>query len=228
MKSNRLVRMLFVPIMLLLAGCAVHGTAPRLAIPASLLKDSETAAQQVQDCHLRVGLEFTNTLLEDKQVLEIWYARPDKMRLEILQSSHPGFQDIIAASEGTLGWMYQHHNNRVDAGPIETVKPAIVFDLVRSALELLWESRSIQVDDIAVDYVNREWVFRLSSRTEQVTCTLWLNTASLLPVRLHYRDPKLGQYTMTISEAEYNLGLTAELFDLTLLPTNDYTVRSFD
>lgn len=228
MIPSRVIFIWFLPFILLISGCAAPGIAPRIDIPPSLVHDSETAARQVQDCHLRVDLELANSLLTDRQVLEIWYARPDRIRLEVLESAQPGFQDVISASTGPAGWTYQHATNRVDVGPIGEVKPAIVYDLVFSALDQLFAPEQFHVQDVAVDYVNREWAFKLSGTTTTATCTVWLNAGSMRPVQLRYQSESLGTYTMTINAAEYDVGLTDDIFDLTLLPTNDYTIRSVE
>ena len=228
MIPNRVIFIWFLPFIVLIAGCDVPGLAPRIDVPPALVQDSETAARQVRDCHLRVDLQLANSLLEDRQVLDIWYARPDRIRLEIMESTQPGFQDVISASTGHAGWTYQHAYNRVDVGPVNEVKPAIVYDLVRSALDLWFAPALFRVQDVAVDYVNREWTFKLSGTTEAATCTVWLSARSMLPVQLRYQSESLGTYTMTVTEAEYNAGLTGEIFDLTLLPTSDYTIRSVE
>ena len=228
MKSIHVFAMLLVPVVLLVTGCSVPVFAPQIDIPPSVEQDSQIAALSVQDCHIRADLEFTNSLLHDKQVIEFWYARPDRIRLEVLESTQPGFQDVTAASMGTGGWTYQRSDNSVSIGPTDSVKPAIVYDLVRSALDVWFGRRDVQTNVVSTDYVSREWVFKLSDSMEGVERTLWLNTGSLLPVKLQYRSEELGRYTLTVTEAEYDLGLTEELFDLTLLPTDDYTVRSFE
>ena len=127
-----------------------------------MVQDSQTAALSVQDCHIRADLEFTNSLLHDKQVIELWYARPDRMRLEVLESTQPGFQEVISAFEGIEGWTYQRSDNSVSMGPTDSVKPAIVYDLVRSALDVLLEQRDVRTSEVTADYMNREWVYRLS------------------------------------------------------------------
>jgi outer membrane lipoprotein-sorting protein len=212
-------------ILILSTSCSVPGLAPQIDIPPSLVQQSNEAAQAVQDAHLRVELELSNSLLRDKQVLEIWYMRPDSVRLEILESTLPAFRDIISASQGDSGWIYKHAERQVVTGPIDSVKPAMVYDIVRSALGLLFDDHLDRIETASTDYINGQWVFKLVGSRDVDSCTLWLNKDSFLPVKAQCESQQLGQYTLTIQEAEYNLGLTDNLFEVSFLPTDSYTIR---
>ena len=217
--------LLAVTLLCLSTSCSAPGITPQTDIPPSLVQQSQALAQEVQDAHLRVEVKLSNTLLKDKQVLEIWYVRPDSIRLEILESTHSGFRDIVAASQGNTGWAYRHATRQVDTGPIDNVKPAIIYDIVRSTSSLLWETHPDRIDTISTDYVNGKWTFKLTGPRDTDPCTLWLQQDTLLPLKVQCESMRLGQYTVIIDEAEYNIGLTDDLFDLTLLPGESYTVR---
>ena len=114
--------MLTVTLLCLSTNCSVPGITPQTDIPPSLVQQRKAVAQEIQDVHLRVTVELSNTLLRDKQVLEIWYARPDSLRLEVLESTQPGFRDMVAASQGDTGWTYRHATRQVDTGPTGGVR----------------------------------------------------------------------------------------------------------
>jgi len=48
---------------------------------------------------------------------------------------------------------------------------------------------------------------------------------SLLPVKAQCENTHLGQYTATLRDVEYNLGLTEDLFSPNFLPSEKYNVR---
>jgi outer membrane lipoprotein-sorting protein len=217
--------LLAVMLLCLSTNCSAPEITPQTDIPPSLVQQRKAVAQEIQDAHLRVELELSNTLLRDNQVLEIWYARPDSIRVEVLESTHPGFRDIFAASQGDTGWTYRHATRQVDAGPIDNVKPAIIYDVVRSTLSLLWKTDPDRIDTMSTDYVGGKWTYKLTGSGDTEPCTVWLQQDTLLPLKVQCESMRLGQYTAVINEAEYNIGLTDDLFDLTLLPSETYTVR---
>ena len=63
--------MLAVTLLCLSTSCSAPGITPQTDIPPSLVQQRKAVAQEIQDAHLRVELELSNTLLRDNQVLEI-------------------------------------------------------------------------------------------------------------------------------------------------------------
>lgn len=219
-----------------LTACNIPGISPEAAIPPSLVQESREVAQNVQDAHLRLELEWSTPVLADKQVLEVWYVRPDKIRLEIVESAQPGYQDIIFASQGERGWMYRHAARQVDTGPVSTVKPAVVHGVVTSLLSILFENSFQEIATITRDYVSGKRAFKLTGRNSPEVlqndvapdCSVWLEEGSLLPLKVQRWDQASIEYTAVIRAAEYNIGLTDDLFDIEFLPTQAYTVHRSD
>lgn len=226
-------------VLILLAACNVPGISPEAAIPPSFVQESREAAQNVQDAHLRLELEWSTPVLADKQVLEVWYVRPDKIRLEIVESAQPGFQDIIFASQGEQGWMYRHAARQVDTGPVSAVRPAVVYDVATSLLSILFENSFQEIETITRDYVSGKRAFKLTGRSGPEIlrgaqndvasdCSVWLEENSLLPLKVQRRGQTSIEYTAVIRAAEYNIGLTDDLFDIEFLPTQAYTIHRSD
>lgn len=213
-----------------LAVCTPPWDAPSTPVDPAAIRRADEAAQSLQDGHLAVELELRHPSLADHLDLELWRARPDRTRVEILASDHVAFQGLIAASVGPQGWTFRPRDPesgkaRVDEGPIDAVKPALVYDAALSLLELLFPEASRNVVSARQDYVNATEAIRLDVPQASGKCLLWLAATSLLPLKVDCDDPVVGHYTATIHDATYNLGLTDDLFDLTFLPTRSYTVR---
>ncbi len=212
-----------------LAGCAPPWIAPS-PVDSAVLQRADTLARSRLDGHLAVELDLRHPSLADHLDLELWRARPDRTRVEILSSDHVAFQGLIAASAGAQGWTFRPRDPdsgeaRVDEGPIDTVKPALVYDAALSLLGLLFPEASPNVVSAQQDYVNTTEAIRLDVPRASGKCFLWLAATSLLPLKVDCDDPVAGHYTATIHDATYNLGLTGDMFDLTFLPTRSYTVR---
>jgi hypothetical protein len=213
-----------------LAGCTPPWGSWSTPIDPAVIRRADVVAQSLQDGHMAVDLDLRHPLLADHLDLELWRARPDRTRVEILGSDQVAFQGLIAASVGSQGWTFRPRNPdsgqpRVDEGPTDTVKPALVYDATLSLLGLLFPASSRNVVSAWQDYVNTTGAIRLELPQASGKCLLWLAATSLLPLKVDCDDPVAGHYTATIHDATYNLGLTDELFDLTFLPTRSYTVR---
>ena len=210
----------------LLTGCTLS-LAPAVGSPdPRLTAQAAQAVQNVRDIHLTADVEVKHPFLDDKMVVEAWYVpNQDWLRLEILESAQPSFKGMIAASKGSEGWTYHPAEQRVDVGSISVVKPAIAYDVISSTLQVWFAGDMSQAKVTSPDYVDHRWVFRLAVPQQSGTCSLWLEQGSLLPVKVQCENAQLGQYTATIRDVEYNLGLTEDLFNPNFLPSEKYNVR---
>jgi hypothetical protein len=212
---------------LLAAGCAEpwgHAS----PVDSATLRLADDVARSLQDGHLAVNLDLRHPALTNHLELELWRARPDRTRVEILGSDHVAFQGLIAASVGAQGWTFRPRvagEAQVDVGPIDAVKPALAYDAALSLLNLCFPEADRSVASAQRDYVNTTEAIRLDVTRSSGKCYLWLAATSLLPLKADCDDTVAGHYAATIHDAAYNLVLTGDLFDLTFLPTRSYTVR---
>jgi len=230
---------ILVPAFLALVGltaCGVPFLSSVGAIPPSFMLQARQAAQNVRDACLRVEVEWNTPVLADKQTLELWYSRPDKIRLEIVESGQVGFRDIIFAENGDQAWMYRHAARQVDVGPAGSVKPAVVYEVVQSLADLFFGQSFEEVTAISRDYASNRWAFKVTGRAGPGVqqsdrnrgapdCTVWLEDGSLLPFKVRCQEEGAMDYTATVQEAQYNTGLTDDLFDIGFLPTQSYAIH---
>lgn len=211
------------------AGCALS-LGPAAATPdPQLAVRVARALERVQDLHLTADVAVTGSLLDDEIVAEAWYApQQDWLRLEILESAQPGLKGIITASKGSEGWSYKPAEQRIDVGAVDTIKPAIAYDVISSTLRVLFSADLAQSQVLARDYVDGQWAFRLAVPQGAGSCSLWVQASTLLPTRLQCGDAQRGQYSLKVGDAEYNLGLTEDLFEPNFLPSENYSFRRVD
>jgi len=231
--------------LVILTACNLPGMSPAGSIPPALFPEARRVARNVRDAYLRLEIEWSTPVLADKQGLEVWYVRPDEMRLEIVESGQVGFRDIIFAVRGQQAWMYWHTTRQVAAGPVSSVRPAVVYEVVWSLLDLFFGQSFEETKTISRDYTNHSRAFKITGRKNAMTdpaapgftdtdnegawdCSLWLDENSLLPLKASCRSQGAIEYTATVREAQYNIGLNDDLFDIGFLPTQDYAVRRGD
>lgn len=222
-----------------LTACSAPGATLAGAIRPSLILEARAAAQSVHDAYLRVEVEWKTPVLADRQTLELWYVRPDRLRLEIVESGQIGFRDIIFAVRGDQAWMYRHAARQVDVGSADSVRPAIVYDIAQSFTELSFERPLEDIETISKDYIDGKWTFKLTGRSGKTSsdpiqgdlksnCAVWLDEVTLRPVKVRYQDEAAMEYIATVREAQYNVGLTDDLFGVDFLPTQAYNVNRVD
>ena len=204
--------------LMLLTGCSTPITSPTATIDPALVQRAEAVARGWRDAHFTLDVELRHPLLSDTLAIESWYVRPDRLRLEVLESTHLNFKGVMSASRGESGWTYNPMGQRVDVGPTSAIKPAVLYDMVLSTVRLFFAEDVGKVDTVSADHVNENVAFRLGLSRESGTCSLWVRQDSLLPLKARCDSKSLGRYTVTVREAEHNLGLTDDLFEVDFLP----------
>lgn len=196
-----------------LASCTTQAAPDRLFVD-----QAERAARGRSDGHLIVELDLEHPFLRDHMRLDVWHARPDRTRLEVLESNQLGLIGLVSASSGPQGWRYHPVEHRLDQGPIETVRPAIVYELITTTLAIVLGEEPWNVTSTAPGYLNSKEMVRLTLARETGSCDLWLGRGSMSTEKVECTDRRFGRFRAIVRDARYDLGLTDDLFGPEFLP----------
>lgn len=211
---------------LLITGCNVAGSSEKPTTGSSPVTPFQIQAEGTRDAHLLLDVDLQHPAWRDRLALEVWYVRPERIRLEILESTYVNFRNMITAANGERGWTYHPGEQRVDVGPLSRVRPPVIYDIVASALQA-WFGEAVGAEEQGVsgyDWVGSGRAAKLSVRGDARDCTVWFDVEEGMPVKIACESALHGSYAVTVREAEYDIGLTDELFDISYLPTEEVNV----
>ena len=245
MKRNRLL----LPLGALLAVFALGAVVMMVRASADdMLYEAARLLTNIEDGHAVVAVDVQAPEQAMQGTVEMWAkqdAGPDgepAFRMEVLQSSEPEMQGVIAVGDGTQVWLWNPAKNTVYVGTAEEMKAKMAehegdydaadFDRPDFDPEAMPETPEDAVDKL-LEYFTAERAggsdiagtaveqLRLIPIPEQMPeemrangglLNLWLRATDSAPMAAEYTGGAVGYAKATATVLELNQGLSADLF----------------
>lgn len=205
-----------VVIALLVGACQNQPTAEEIV---ARMREVEAS---IQDAH--GVLEFAVRGLDEDQemVIEVWEKKPNKTRVETLESSDPELAGAVVVGDGQQVWMYLPAENQVMVSEVGSDEPSSPRDMIQFMEEMIER----MLDASEVKLVGEEDVagaatYKLElSRKEgeeavlpvDAKVTLWVDQERWVVLRAHLVSDLVGEASMRVRSFELNTGLADDLF----------------
>lgn len=215
--SRRLLVLLGVlsMIALIVGGCQNQPTVEEIVAKMREVEASTADAHGV--------LEFAvhNLGADEEVVVEVWEKRPDKTRIEMVESTDPELAGVLLVSDGEQTWTYVPADNRVlvaQVGPDEPSSPREIVQFMDEILERI-------LDMCDVKLVGEEDVAGTATYKLEFTCggentflpegtkaTVWVDQERWVVLQAHFSGGALGEGWMRVRTYELNTGLGDSVF----------------
>jgi outer membrane lipoprotein-sorting protein len=211
---------LLIVLSLALAGCGQRITAEEIV--AKMRETLETT----QDAHAVVNANVNAQGVEISATAEIWEKAPNKVRVQVLQSSDPDLAGALAVSDGQQAWYYEPAKNRVQvapAGQIEMPLPQQLLGSMQEAIQQVLDASDVELAGKETVLGREAYQLVLSPKegaTQELypgngTATLWVDKEQWFVLKAAYQADAFGQGSMEVQSFELNRGLADDLFQFT-------------
>ncbi len=173
----------------------------------------------IDDAHLVLEFELEAGIMQDRWTVEVWEKQPDRFRAELLEAGQSTLRGLTVVVLGQQAWLYHPARREVTAGEPGTVRLPLAQSLLTWLDDLI---RTAKVETISLEgETNRAYKLSLSDRClalpkcQAPSCgqaLVWVDRESWMPFKIIYTHPTLGHGTITVRQAEFNTGLTDDLF----------------
>jgi outer membrane lipoprotein-sorting protein len=158
----------------------------------------------IDDAHSVLEIDLDAGVIQDRWILEVWKKRPDFYRIELLETSQSTLRGLTVVVVGQQAWLYDPAHREVTTGEPGTVRLPLAQGLITWLEDLI---RTAKVETISLEgETNR--AYKLSFGQALV----WVDRESWTPFKIIYTHPTLGHGTIIVRQAEFNTGLTDDLF----------------
>jgi outer membrane lipoprotein-sorting protein len=182
--------------------------------------------EATQDAHAVVNASVNAQGVEISATAEIWEGAPNKVRVQILQSSDPDLAGVLAVSDGQQAWYYEPAKNRVQvapAGQIEMPLPQQLLGSMQEAIQQVLEASNVELAGEETVLGREAYKLVLSPKegtTQELypgngTATLWVDKEQWFVLKAAYQADAFGQGSMEVQSFELNPGLADDLFRFT-------------
>jgi outer membrane lipoprotein-sorting protein len=205
-----------VVVALLVGGCQNQPTAEEIV---ARMREVEASTEDVHGV-LEVGVHDVGK--DEQVVVEVWEKKPDKTRVETLESSDPDLAGAVIVGDGQQVWMYSPAENRVLVSEVGADEPSSPRDLIRfmeqiiqrmldaSEMKLLGEEDVAGVPTYKLELTPKEGEDAILPVDAKVT--LWVDQERWVVLRAHMISDLLGEASMRVRSFELNTGLGDDLF----------------
>jgi outer membrane lipoprotein-sorting protein len=200
---------------LALGGCAKKPTAQEIVAQIKEVIAATDDAHAVVDATANVQGESVTV------VAEVWQAKPNKGRVEVLETDRAEFAGIVSVSDGESFWLYIPAKNTVTVADvsdeamdlqtfIQNMDEVIQQVLDESDVEVLGEETVAGTETYKLRLTPQEGEER--RWPVEGTATLWVDQEQWMVLKAHLVAPNIGQGTVEVRSFELNPGLAAEVF----------------
>jgi outer membrane lipoprotein-sorting protein len=218
-------RLLVVLGMLSVVALVVAGCQNQPTVEEIVAKMREVEAS-TEDAHGVVELAIHNLGADEEMVVEVWEKRPNKVRIEMVESSDSEYAEAVMVSDGEQVWMYVPEGNRVrvgEVGPDEPSSPREIVQFMDEILERMLDTCDVKLageEDVAgtptykLGFTPREaeeTVLPLGS-----TGTVWVDQERWVVLQAHFSGGAVGEGWMRVRSYELNTGLDDSLFQFVI------------
>jgi outer membrane lipoprotein-sorting protein len=201
---------------LLLGGCQNQPTVEEIVAKVREVEASTDDAHGVVEVRI-------NALGEDEDsVVEVWEKRPNKTRIEVVESSDPEFGGAIIVADGHHVWVYFPTENRVVIGEVGSDEPAGPREMIQFMEEIIQK----MLDTSEIKLMGEEDVSGIATYKLELTpkegeesvlpagstATVWVDQERWVVLRAHFIGDVVGEAWMSVRSFELNAGLADDLF----------------
>lgn len=206
-----------VVISLLLAGCQNQPTVEEIV---AKMREVEASAD---DAHGIVEARINASGEKEDSVVEIWEKRPNKTRVEVLESSDPEFAGAIIVADGHQVSMYFPAENRVVTGEVASDEPAGPREMIQFMEEII--QKMLDTSEIKLmgeEDVSGTATYKLELTPKEgeesilpaaSTATVWVDQERWVVLQAHFISDVVGEAWMSVRSFELNTGLADDLFE---------------
>lgn len=201
---------------MLIGGCQTQPTAEDIV---AKMREVEASTD---DAHGVVEFSLHDLGMDQDMVIEVWEKKPNKIRMQLLESSDSEFVGATIVSDGSQVWMYFPGENRVvvgEVGPDEPSSPRYMIQhmdeimqrvLDASEVRLLGEEEIAGTATYKLEFTPKEGeeaVLPLGSKA-----TLWVDQERWVALQAHFSGGAVGEGWMRVRSFELNTGLADDRF----------------
>ena len=215
-------RLLVVLSMLSIIALVVGGCQNQPTVEEIVAKMREIEAS-TEDAHGVVELAVHNLGADAEMVVEVWEKRPNKTRIEMVESSDAEFAGAVMVADGEQVWVYLPEENRVRVGEVGVDEPSSPREIVQFMDEILErvldtsDVRLVGEEDVAgtptykLEFTPREGEETLLPAGS--TTTLWVDQERWVVLQAHFSAGAAGEGWMRVRSYELNTGLPDSIFE---------------
>jgi outer membrane lipoprotein-sorting protein len=215
-------RLLVVLSVLSIIALVVGGCQNQPTVEEIVAKMREIEAS-TEDAHGVVELAVHNLGADAEMVVEVWEKRPNKTRIEMVESSEPDYAGAVMVADGEQVWVYFPEENRVRAGEVGSHEPSSPREIVQFMDEILErvldtsDVRLVGEEDVAgtptykLEFSPREGHDTLLPGGS--TITLWVDQERWVVLQAQFSGGAAGEGWMHVRSYELNTGLPDSIFE---------------
>ncbi len=208
---------LLVVLGLILAGCGRQITAEEI-----VAKMQETV-ESTEDAHAVVAVDVNIQGIEVAVTAEVWEKSPNKLRLEVLETSQADLAGMMVVSDGEQGWAYNPAHNQVMVGPageIQTPLPQEMLTSLQEAIQQVMDASNVELAGEEAVTGRDAYKLVLNPKEEDWQglfpaggmVTLWVDKEQWIVLKAAYDGGTFGRGDMELQSFELNPGLADDLF----------------
>ncbi len=208
---------LLVVIALMLGGCQDKPTAEEIV---DKMREVEASTDDVHGV-LEFGIHDVGE--QQEMVVEVWEKRPNKTRLQMLESSDPELAGAIVVADGQDVWIYFPEENRVltgEVGPDEPTSPRDIIQFIDEIIQRMLDTSDARLVDEEQVAGTPTYVLELTPKDDDDTilpvgskATLWVDQERWVVLRAHFISDLVGEAWMRVRSFELNTGIADDLFE---------------
>lgn len=217
MSKRLLVMLSMLSIIALVAG----GCQNQLTVEEIVAKMREVEAS-TEDAHGVVELAVDNVGADEEMVVELWEKRPNKTRIEMVESSDSQYAGAVMVADGEQVWMYFPEDNRVLVDQVDPDEPSSPREIVRFMDEIV--ERVLDTCDVRLvgeDELRGTPTYKLEFTPKESEETvlppgsktiLWVDQERWVVLQANFSAGAVGEAWMRVRSYELNTGLDDSLF----------------
>ncbi len=200
-----------------LAGCGQKITAEEI-----VAKVQETALN-TQDAHAVVTGSVDVQGVQMSATAEIWEKSPNRLRVEVLETSQAEFAGTLLVSDGQQGWAYNPQRNQVMVGAVDNLQlplPPEMLTELQDVIQRMMDASNVEL--LGEEAVAGREAYKLALSPKEGaeqpffpgdgTATIWVDKEQWFVLKATYQAGSFGQGSMEVQSFELNPGLSDELF----------------
>jgi outer membrane lipoprotein-sorting protein len=206
----------------LLAGVLVTGGCAKKPTAEDIVAKMQEVMDSTDDAHAVVEVTAAVQGESVRVTVEMWGKRPNKVRVEVLETDRAELGGAVTVTDGQTAWFYSPMEGQVVVGDVsempDTTPEEIIQDmdgfiqrvLDASDVELLGEEEVAGVETYKLSLTPKE------DEEQQLpvtgTATLWVDQSEWIVLKAHLDAPNIGEGTVEVRSFELNSGLEDEVF----------------
>ncbi len=206
-----IVLSVLVVVSLLLGGCQTQPTAEEIV---AKMREVEASTD---DAHGVVEFSLHDLGTDQDMVVEVWEKKPNKIRMQLLESSDSEFVGATIVSDGSQVWMYFPGENRVvvgEVGPDEPSSPRYMLQHMDEIIQRVLDASEVQL--LGEEEVAGTATYKLEFTPKQgeeavlppgSKATLWVDQERWVALQAHFSGGGVGEGWMRVRSFELNTGL---------------------